>query len=119
MNQRPFSFQYLVKRDALPRQTRVRRDAESSKRGRFSQDIYHGGEGTASSKACHAATAQANKEHGTFNVVNVYDNCPPFKQQEIEQFYARTGLNPVSLSVCRNAFSFLGFGSYCVPSLAW
>jgi hypothetical protein len=108
-----------VKRDALPRQTRVRRDAESSKRGRFSQDIYHGGEGTASSKACHAATAQANLEHGTFNVVNVYDNCPPFKQQEIEQFYARTGLNPVSLSVCRNAFSFLGFGSYFVPRLAW
>jgi hypothetical protein len=30
-----------------------------------------------------------------FNVVNVYDNCPPFKQREAAQFYANTGLTPV------------------------
>ena len=39
-----------------------------------------------------AATAQANTEHGSFNVVNVYDNCPPFKQREVAKFYENTGL---------------------------
>lgn len=61
-------------------------------------DVYHGGNGTVSTQECRQAIAQADLEHGNFNVVNVYDNCPPFKQQEIAQFYTRTGLTPVSLA---------------------
>ena len=56
------------------------------------QDVYHGGAGNYTSEECRAATAQANTEHGSFNVVNVYDNCPPFKQREVAQFYENTGL---------------------------
>ena len=56
------------------------------------QDVYHGGAGNYTSTECRAATAQANTEHGSFNVVNVYDNCPPFKQREVAKFYENTGL---------------------------
>ena len=61
-------------------------------------DIYNGGTGTVASQECREATKQASLEHGNFNVVNVYDNCPPFKQQEVAQFYQRTQLTPVSLA---------------------
>ena len=37
-------------------------------------------------------------QQGLFNVVNVYDNCPPFQQKDIARFYENTGLDPVSLA---------------------
>ena len=50
------------------------------------------------SPECEAAGKQASLEHGNFNVVNLYDNCPPFKQQQVAQFYENTGLTPVTLA---------------------
>ena len=66
------------------------------------QDIYNGGNGTTKSEDCEAFTKQANAEHGNFNVVNVYDDCPPFRKAEVAKFYENTGLTPVTLAKLLN-----------------